>query len=201
MPPRRPRRLGYWLLGADGGIFTYGDAKFFGSTGDRRLNSPVVTMATDACRTGGTGWPRATAACSRSATPGSSAVPATEKLNSPVVGMTPTADGGGYWLVAADGGIFTFGNAPFFGSMGDRKLNSPIVGMQATPSGRGYWMVAADGGIFTFGDAAFPGSAADTAVGPPGGRHDRLPTGDGYWITAADGTVVSKGRAYSAAAG
>jgi hypothetical protein len=30
--------------------------------------------------------------------------------------MAATPDGGGYWLVASDGGIFTFGDAKFFGS-------------------------------------------------------------------------------------
>jgi hypothetical protein len=39
-------------------------------------------------------------------------------LNQPVVDMAPTADGGGYWLVASDGGIFSFPNAAFLGSMG-----------------------------------------------------------------------------------
>ena len=65
--------------------------------------------------------------------------------------MAATPDGGGYWLVAADGGIFTFGDARFFGSTGNLHLNQPIVGMAATPDGNGYWLVAADGGIFSFG--------------------------------------------------
>ena len=69
--------------------------------------------------------------------------------------MTATPGGGGYWLVASDGGIFAFGKARFFlGSMGGQPLDSPIVGMAATPSGGGYWLVASDGGIFAFGDVA-----------------------------------------------
>ena len=32
-------------------------------------------------------------------------------LNTPIVGMAATPDGGGYWLVASDGGIFSFGDA------------------------------------------------------------------------------------------
>src|SRR5688572_10991115 len=56
-------------------------------------------------------------------------------LNAPIVGMAPTADGKGYWLVANDGGIFGF-NAPFFGSLGAMHLNAPIIGMAATPSGK-----------------------------------------------------------------
>jgi hypothetical protein len=61
-------------------------------------------------------------------------------------------------MVASDGGVFGFGDAPFFGSPGTVHLNRPIVGMAATPDGRGYWMVASDGGVFGFGDAPFFGS-------------------------------------------
>src|SRR5581483_4423138 len=39
------------------------------------------------------------------------------RLNAPVVGIAATADGGGYWLVASDGGVFTFGDAAYHGSM------------------------------------------------------------------------------------
>ena len=62
-------------------------------------------------------------------------------LNAPIVGMATTPDGEGYWLVAADGGVFTFGDAPFAGSMGGRPLNAPVVGMAAADMG-GYWLVA-----------------------------------------------------------
>ena len=85
---------------------------------------------------------------------------ASPTLNKPVVGMTATPDGQGYWLVASDGGIFTYGDAAFYGSTGSLQLNKPIVGMTATPDGKGYWLVASDGGIFTYGDAAFDGSLA-----------------------------------------
>jgi predicted lipoprotein with Yx(FWY)xxD motif len=80
-------------------------------------------------------------------------------LNKPVVGMAPTADGKGYWLVASDGGIFSFGDAVFYGSTGGLSLNKPVVGMAPTADGKGYWLVASDGGIFSFGDAVFYGSA------------------------------------------
>ena len=68
------------------------------------------------------------------------------------------ADAKGYWLGALDGGVFAYGDAPFYGSMGSTHLNQPIVGMAATPDGKGYWLVAADGGIFAYGDAGFYGS-------------------------------------------
>ena len=75
--------------------------------------------------------------------------------NLPLVGAAAGGDGG-YWEVASDGGIFSFGDATFHGSMGCSPLNAPIVGMAATPDGAGYWEVASDGGIFSFGDAYLP---------------------------------------------
>ena len=102
--------------------------------------------------------------------------------------MAATADGGGYWEVAADGGIFSFGDAAFHGSMGGMPLNAPIVGMAATADGGGYWEVAADGGIFSFGDAAFHGSMGGPPLNAPIVGMAAAP-GGGYWEVAADGGV------------
>ena len=70
-----------------------------------------------------TGWWPPTAASSPSATRRSSAPRGARPLNRPVVGMASTTDGHGYWLVASDGGVFTFGNAPFAGSLAGNHLN------------------------------------------------------------------------------
>jgi hypothetical protein len=64
--------------------------------------------------------------------------------------MAPTSDGGGYWLVASDGGVFTFGDAVFQGSTGNISLNKPIVGMAVDGLTGGYWLAASDGGVFAF---------------------------------------------------
>ncbi len=153
---RTADNAGYWLVGSDGGIFTFGDGGFYGSTGDIRLNKPIVGMAStpdghgywlvasdggvftfgDAGFYGSTGDVR---------------------LNKPIVGMASMPDGHGYWLVASDGGVFTFGDAPFHGSAGGVHLSQPVVAMAATPSGAGYWLAAADGGVFTYGDAPYLG--------------------------------------------
>jgi hypothetical protein len=77
----------------------------------------------------------------------------------------PTAKG--YWLVASDGGIFSYGDAQFYGSRGGQALNKPIVGMASTPDGKGYWFVASDGGIFNYGDAGFFGSAGSLPLNKP----------------------------------
>jgi N-acetylmuramoyl-L-alanine amidase len=114
---------------------------------------------------------------------------------SPVVGIAATPDGNGYWLVGADGGIFTFGDATFFGSTGAMHLNQPIVGMAATPDGKGYWLVAADGGIFTFGDAGYFGSTGAIDLNRPIVGMAATPDGKGYWLVAADGGIFTFGDA------
>jgi ribosomal protein L24E len=116
-------------------------------------------------------------------------------LNQPVVGMASTPDGGGYWMTAADGGVFSFGDAPFFGSTGNIRLNKPIVGMAATPDGKGYWFVASDGGVFTFGDAGFYGSTGNVRLNQPIVGMAATPDGGGYWLVAADGGIFSFGDA------
>ncbi len=70
-------------------------------------------------------------------------------------------------MVASDGGVFSFGDAAFYGSEGGKTLNQPIVGAIATPDGKGYWLVASDGGVFSFGDAAFYGSEGGKTLNQP----------------------------------
>jgi hypothetical protein len=95
--------------------------------------------------------------------------------------MVATPDGGGYWEVAADGGIFSFGDATFHGSMGGTRLNQPIVGMAATPGGGGYWEVAADGGIFGF-QAPFFGSRGGQSQADRFFAMVATPDGGGYLL-------------------
>jgi hypothetical protein len=101
----------------------------------------------------------------------------------------------GYWFVAADGGVFNFGDAGFYGSAGNRRLAQPIVGMAGSPTGRGYWFVAGDGGVFAFGDARFFGSTGDRRLARPIVGMAASPTGRGYWFVAADGGVFAFGDA------
>jgi MYXO-CTERM domain-containing protein len=193
---------GYWLMGTDGGVFTFGKAAFFGSTGSIPLNQPVVgTTATPSGR--GYWMVAADGGIFTFGDAGFYGSMGGKPLNKPIVAMTPTRTGRGYWLVAADGGIFSFGDAAFFGSMGDKKLNKPIVDMTTTPSGRGYWMAATDGGIFSFGDAAFFGSTGNIDLAKRIHAMSATPSGRGYWMVAGDGGIFSFGDAafFGSAAG
>ncbi|MGH8992149.1 MAG: M23 family metallopeptidase [Acidimicrobiia bacterium] len=101
----------------------------------------------------------------------------------------------GYWLLGADGGVFSFGEAPFHGSTGDQTLNRPAVAMAAVPDGSGYWFAASDGGVFAFGDAAFFGSTGDVTLNEPIVGMASTPTGEGYWLVASDGGIFTFGDA------
>ena len=119
---------GYDLTASDGGLFTFGNLPFCGSTGAIELNKPVVGMALTP--DGGGYWlvgsDGGIFSFGDAKFYGSTGA---IHLNQPIVGMAATPDGGGYWLVASDGGVFTFGDAPFFGATGGKHLNSPIVGL------------------------------------------------------------------------
>ncbi len=185
---------GYLMVASDGGIFAFGSAGFFGSTGNITLNQPIVGMARHPSGRGY--WLVATdGGIFAFGSAGFFGSTGNIKLNKPIVGMAATPTGKGYWLVATDGGIFAFGDAVFQGSTGAIKLNQPIVGMASTPSGKGYWMVATDGGIFAFGDAAFQGSTGAIKLNKPVVGMAPTPSGRGYWLVATDGGIFAFGDA------
>jgi hypothetical protein len=109
-----------------------------------------------------------------------------------------TRSGHGYWLVASDGGVFSFGDATFQGAGTSVRHGAAIVGMARSRSGFGYYLLAADGGVMAFGDARYAGSAIDgqhlaTSIAVP--RNGR-----GYFVARTDGGVVGRGGAQSFAA-
>jgi len=185
---------GYWTTASDGGVFTFGQVGYHGSTGGTRLVRPVVGVAPTASSRGY--W--LVASDGGVFTFGDAVFHGSTgsvHLVKPIVGMAATPDGGGYWLVASDGGVFAFGDAGFYGSLGGTALNAPVVGMAATPDGGGYWLVASDGGIFTFGDAGFFGSTGSVHLARPIVGMAATPDGGGYWLVASDGGVFTFGNA------
>jgi hypothetical protein len=196
------RAHGYWLVGSDGGIFTFGSAKFFGSTGNLRLNRPVVGITPTADHGGY--WLDASDGGVFSfgdtnfygSIPGLGLAPAgsgsPHSLNAPIVGMVPSFDDGGYFMVASDGGVFAFGDAHFAGSCpGIGGCSGAAVSVMPDGTGNGYWLVTKSGNVYTFGDAGFYGApgrgTVTSAVATPDGM--------GYWILLGDGEVFGYGDA------
>ena len=213
MRRRRPRcrappapQHGYWLVGSDGGIFTFGSAQFYGSTGSLHLQRPVVGITPTADRGGY--WLVASDggifafgdSGFYGSIPGSGLKPAgsgqPHSLNAPIVGMVPSHDGGGYFMVASDGGVFAFGDAQFEGSCpGIGGCRGAAVAVVPDATGNGYWVVTNLGAVYTFGDAA--------NYGQPGTQTSSItsaaatPNGGGYWILDANGAVFPFGNAAS----
>jgi GH25 family lysozyme M1 (1,4-beta-N-acetylmuramidase) len=111
------------------------------------------------------------------------------------VGVVSTGSGAGYWVVASDGGVFSFGNAGFYGSLGGQTLNSPVIGMARMPNSDGYRLVAGDGGVFCFGTAGFYGSMGGQPLNGPIVATATSASGNGYWLAGSDGGIYSFGDA------
>jgi hypothetical protein len=195
---------GYWLVGSDGGIFTFGAAQFYGSTGALTLQRPVVGI-TPTANDGGY-WLVASdggifsfgAAGYYGSIPGLGFAPAgstnPKRLNAPIVGMVPSADGAGYFMVASDGGVFAFGDAKFEGSCpGIGGCSGAAVAVMPDASGNGYWLVTATGHVYAFGDAVYYGAPGPQAVAVTAAV--RTNDGAGYWLLFANGVVAPYGDA------
>jgi hypothetical protein len=193
-PPPPPPPAGYWQVASDGGVFTFGAASFYGSTGSMTLNKPVVGMA--ATPSGKGYWLVASDggifAYGDAQFYGSTG---SMVLNKPIIGMISTLDGGGYWLIASDGGVFAFGDAVFYGSTGGNAPSAPITAAAPGFLDGGYWMVDGNGQVFNFGNApaeGYPSSAPDgftvSGIAP---THDD----QGYWLSSWNGNVANYGDA------
>ena len=117
--------------------------------------------------------------------------------------MTALPNGTGYWIVHPDGGVFSFGSAPFFGSLPGLGIHvNNIVGIATTPDGKGYWLVGSDGGVFNFGDAGFFGSMGGKPLNKPVVAIAATSDAKGYWLVAGDGGIFTFGDApYSGSMG
>jgi hypothetical protein len=195
---------GYWLVGSDGGIFSFGAAQFYGSTGALTLQRPVVGI-TPTADDGGY-WLVASDggifsfgnAGYYGSIPGLGFAPAgstsPKRLNAPIVGMVPSADGAGYFMVASDGGVFAFGDAKFEGSCPSiGGCSGSAVAVMPDASGNGYWLVTATGHVYAFGDAVSYGAPGPQSV--PVTAAVRTNDGAGYWLLFANGVVAPYGDA------
>lgn len=112
------------------------------------------------------------------------------------VAATATPDGGGAWVVTANGNVYTAGTAQEYGTLTTAGVKgvTDIVGIASSKSGRGYFLWGSDGGVFAFGDAkevgSYPGLTPAQREGERsfgGGSFELLASGTGYRLTALDG--------------
>jgi plastocyanin len=190
---------GYWQVGANGSVYSFGDAPFVGSAAGK-VSAPISAIIVDPRGFGyvlvGQDGSAYVFDTQFPGPPPARITPA--KLAAPIVaaaGNGGQGNGPGFWAAAADGGVFTYGAATFFGSAASLHLASPIVGMDSTPDGGGYWLVASDGGVFNYGDARFFGSLGGTHLNAPIVGIVRSADGGGYSLLAADGGVFTFGDA------
>jgi hypothetical protein len=184
-------KSGYWMLGAAGGVFPFGDAVHHGEP-DIGAGVQAVDLESTPGRGGywvvdSTGVVRAFG----DAKPLGNADRRNFTAGETISSLSATPSGAGYWVFTNRGRVLTFGDARFFGDMAAVKLNGPVLDSIATPSGAGYYMVASDGGIFAFGDARFAGSMGGRPLNKP--VQSLVPDGDGsgYWLVASDGGIFA----------
>ena len=60
-----------------------------------------------------------------------------------IVGIAPTTTGNGYWLAAADGGVFAYGGATFHGGLAPEPTGTRVTAAAAPPRADGYWLATA----------------------------------------------------------
>ena len=214
-----PDRVGYWLVGGDGGVFSF-NARFYGSSSDDCAPTPP-TLAPFVCSTaigatpdsggytivnpnsyGVIGKPTSSPQFGDATGAASCVVHPSEATSGPSVmiadawrGIASTPSGNGFWLVGYQGSVATCGDAAFYGDS-IRALSDPgRVGIAPTPDGHGYWVVASDGGVFSFGDARFYGSMGGQPLNQQVVGMAATPDGNGYWLVASDGGVFAFGDA------
>jgi len=189
---------GYTMLGADGGVFSFGSSNFYGSLPLLGVvpNSPVPVIKHTADEAGYflMGTDGGMFAFGTALYLGS--LPAIGITNS-TVDMEISPTGFGYQLLGIDGGIFAFGDSPYYGSLPAWGMSNQGIDMERTPSGRGYWILGIDGGIFSFGDAQFCGSLPHIGVVPasPLRKIKSSVTGLGYYLLGEDGGLFAFGDA------
>jgi hypothetical protein len=184
-------KAGYWMLGAGGAVYAFGDALHLGQPA---LPAGVDAVDLEPTPAGGgywivdsTGVVHAYGDAVHHGDVDRRVLAAGEKITS----LSATPSGAGYWVFTTRGRALPFGDARFFGDMSKVTLNGPVLDSIPTPTGLGYYMVASDGGIFAFGDAHFAGSMGGKPLNKPVQSLVPDSDGSGYWLVASDGGIFA----------
>jgi peptidoglycan hydrolase-like protein with peptidoglycan-binding domain len=189
---------GYWLATSDGGVYSFGSARFFGSMAGAPPAHPIVGIAPLPSSAGY--WLAADdgGVFAFGSAPFLGSLGG-RRLAAPITSMAASPTGAGYWLVARDGAVFGFGDAAYHGAPPASALHGAVVGIAPSPSGQGYWLAAEDGGVFAFGDAPFLGAMNAGALPAPVSGIAAPASGGGYWLVGRDGQVYPFGLEYKGA--
>jgi len=209
---------GYWLLGGDGGVFSF-HTTFAGSAAAGPDNCPPDTA--DRAEANGTCWAMAATpdgggywvlnadtgviypfgAATSHGDPAAGFAGAPRDLIPTSIAIVATPSGRGYWVLEAGlSGLATvanFGDAVNYGDTAHQaqpRGGAPVA-MAAAPDGKGYWITDSDGAVSAFGDAALYGSMAGRPLARPVVGIAATPDGKGYYLAAADGGVFAFGDA------
>jgi hypothetical protein len=203
-----PGGHGYWLVGDDGGVFAFGDARFHGSTGNMvaKVRNLVVSLAvvTGIATTPDDGgywlvtvnggiFPFGDATYFGS-------LQDIGVLDAEVRAIVPTADGKGYFMISWQGGVYAFGDARFEGTCGTlARCGQGLSALVPDTTAKGYWLVLSTCKVLAFGDApnipARDCQAYATADKVPVRTAVRTPDGRGYWVLLDNGVVYPEGDA------
>ena len=183
---------GYYVLGSDGGVFTFGGARFMGSVPGEGVHADTVLMALSAdgggyyvlgCRRRGVHLRRRVLLRLRA------------RARRADDGGRPQADQDRRRVLGADPGRQ---GLPVRRRTGARLAAGRVARRgeaRAHAERQGYWILASDGGIFTFGDARFDGSLPGQGIVDRSISMASTPSGSGYWVLGADGGIFTYGDA------
>ena len=185
---------GYHILNQAGGIYTFGNAKYFGNRIDRSFPGPATGLADTAdgqgyaiLNNGGGLYTFGNAKYFGNLID--------HGFPGPAVALSMTPTGKGYAILNRGGGIYTFGDAKYFGNLIDHGFPGPAVSLSYTPSGNGYVILTASGALYTFGDAAYRGNLIDRGFPGPAVSVAHSRAGGGYYILTQSGALYSFGYA------
>lgn len=177
---------GLVVVGRNGGVRTFGPARYYGSKSSGYLKNEAVAVGSRPQADGYWILTKRGRVFSLGAAPSRGSATGVMAAD-----IASTSTGAGYWVLGRGGGIFAFGDAVKLPPT-SAPVESNAAAIATTPSGAGYWVVHDSGAIEAYGDAEHLGDVAAEAVDVAA-----APSGRGYWITTASGQVHAFGDAPS----
>ncbi len=203
---------GYVEAGANGGVYAFGNAGFWGSiqsvnsgqTAQSWLGTPIIGVAEvpggggywlagdngEVCGFGSaTVWSYDGGPANNWCAPDQN--PSTVGT---IVGIAADPNGQGYWLVNSAGDVYTSttsGAVPYYGNAG--SITGSAVGIASTPTGDGYWITTTVGAVYTQGNAGYEGGMNGQQLNKPIVGIASGPNDDAYWLVGGDGGTFNFG--------